>query len=110
ALRVARERRPLEAEVVNVRRTPRGREQVVERFGTPFTVRSAMANDDAIAVAHDIRMCIGVEMELGAEDATRLGEQFRVGEMTDATAAAEDLHAHAEAVQRLSEFETDHAR
>ena len=59
-------------------------------------------------MARHFAVRIGVEVELGAERPARQLEQRRIGQRTDAAAATENLDAHAQTVQRLADFESDH--
>ena len=110
AARVERDRRVLEPEVAHVGRTSGRGEQVVERFGACFPGEVAVVDDEPVARARHRGARIGVEIKLGAEYAPRFRKHVGVRQRTHAAATAEHLDAYAEPMQRLAEFEADHAR
>ena len=66
---------------------------------------------DAVGRALDVAYArVGLEGELRAERAERRLAHDRIGDGAEASSAAEDAHAHAEAVQCLAELEADDAR
>ncbi len=106
-VRVPFERRVLEAELPDVRGATGRGQQVLEALDLLGAVERTVGDDHRVAVEADVGMRVGVEIELGTEDAPCLGKDRRVADRADAAAAAEHLDADAEPVQRLPEFESD---
>ncbi len=110
AVVVAHQARVLQAQLVEVGFATDGRQQEVEVFGTAFTVLVLAGDGDLFAVLlHLDDLGIEAQVELVLEHLARHGQHFRVAQLRHAAAAPENRHAHAQPVQRLAQFQANHA-
>ena len=103
------QRRPLDADLVDVGNPSGGGEDMVEFF---FAVLACLApaNDDFLPRPRNMRVGVPCSRKLALEGGSRIVAHFGVGERTDAIVAAEQVHADTQPVQRLAKLETDHTR
>ena len=106
-----RQRGVFQSQVADVGAAAGGGQQPVEAFVLQRDVCRAGRHDHGVTFAPCIEVTGAQRHRQGiAEDLARRGLQGRVGQGADTVAAAVQPHAHAQAVQRLSQFEADDTR
>jgi hypothetical protein len=96
--------------LVHVRAAADGRQQVAEMLGVLVAVGVLAGDGQAIALLLDLdHLGFEAHVQFVGHGAAGHVQHLRIAELRHAAATAEDGHAHAEAVQRLPQFQSDHA-
>ena len=108
---IERQVRVLEIEARDVWAAPGRCDDVVDFGKCMVAVEVRVADLHAVFGSHHlVNPGVGIEVELGRERVAGRVPHGRVGQWANDFIDAEHHHLHAETMQRLAEFETDHPR